>query len=58
MPWFLTREEAEAYLATIDRKPEHTYAVHPNGCGPGWGVEVKDADGALITEAYDGEEIK
>ena len=54
MPWFPTREQAEAFMETITKDPNYTYTVMPNGCGPGWGVEVKDAEGILVTEAYDG----
>lgn len=55
MPWFITREEADQYLARITRNPNYSYTVVPHGCAPGWAVEVRDADGVLITEAYDGE---
>lgn len=52
MPWFVTREEAEAFFVTIIPNPNYSYSVSPNGCGPGWGVEVRDADGTVITEVF------
>lgn len=55
MPLFPYREEAEAFLATITRHPDWKYEVLPNGCGSGYSVEVRDAEGILIVEAYDGE---
>jgi len=52
MTWFLTQEEAEELLVTVERVPKYTYDVMPNACGPGFGIAVFNADGVLLTESY------
>ena len=53
MTWFLTRDEAEAALATVERLPDYDYSISRNGCGPdAYGIAVHDPDGVLITESY------
>ena len=54
--WFVNRENAEALLAASapHQIPGLVYSVAPNGCGPGYGILVTNADG-VITEAWDGE---
>ena len=54
--WLVNREDAEALLArsAAHQLPDFAYAVAPNGCGPGYGILVTNADG-VVTEAWDGE---
>lgn len=56
MPLFPYLEEAEAFLAAIHKNPEYSYTILPITCGSGYSVEVRDADGILVTEAYGSEE--